>query len=402
MPFGDIRVIDMGQAIAGPIVGTFLGDLGADVVKIERPTGDVWRVQRREMNGESFNPPFELYNRNKRSLCVDVRTDEGLELVHDLVEEADVFVQNWPPGVAKKISLDYETLSNINEDLIYTHVTGYGETGPLADNPAFDAIAQHVSGFSSILGYDDDNPPIRAQSSVSDFFAGYNATISTMAALHEVQNGGDGQKIDISLMESMIHCMDGAFEYYNNLGEVPQKGGRNAFYKPDLLYGAARAKNDWIVVALLLYSDTVWKGYCEVLDRPDLLEDPKYQSDDGRMEDAKELSETFEEWLETVEAEDAIEKLNAAGIPAAHHNSIPDVTDLDHVEHRDIFVDVKHSKLGTVTLTNTPLDLSNQPPEIKRATPALGEDNRQILEEMGYSEDNIDQLRDSGVLVSEE
>ena len=398
MSISDLRIIDMGQAVAGPIVTTLLGDLGADVIKIERPEGDVYRINRREKDGEGFNPPFELYNRNKRSICLDVKSEEGQEIVYDLVAEADVFLQNWPPGVAERLSLDYETLKGINEDIIYTHVTGYGETGPLANNPAMDAIAQHVSGFSSIMGYDDDRPPIRSQSSLSDFFAGYNAAISTMGALLEREAGSGGQKIDVSLMESMMHNMDGAFEYYNILGEVPQKGGRSAFFNPDMLYGGARTADGWICVALLLYSDRVWKGYCKLLDRPDLYEKPEYQTDDGRMADAAELTALFEEWLEDIPADDAIEMLNRVGIPAAHHNEVPDVMELDHVNERDMFTDVDHPRLGTITLTNTPLDLSETEPEISRHTPILGEHNEEILRELGRDDDEIKHLKD-GVLA---
>jgi formyl-CoA transferase len=400
MSISNLRVIDMGQAVAGPIVTTLLGDLGADVVKIERPAGDVYRISRREKDGEAFNPPFELYNRNKRSLCIDVKSEEGLAVVYDLVAEADVFLQNWPPGVAERLRLDYETLRDINEDLIYTHVTGYGETGPLANNPAMDAIAQHVSGFCSIMGYDDDRPPIRSQSSLSDFFAGYNATVSTLAALLEREAGGGGQKIDVSLMESMMHNMDGAFEYYNNLGEVPQRGGRSAFFDPDMLYGAARAADGWVCVALLLYSDRVWDGYCDLLDRPDLLERPEYQTDDGRMADAAELTAAFEEWLEGYPADEAVELLNGAGIPAARHNTIPDVMELDHVAEREMFVDVEHPRLGTITLTNTPLDLSETKPRIRRHTPMLGEHNAEVLGELGYSEAEVERLQTEGVLTA--
>jgi crotonobetainyl-CoA:carnitine CoA-transferase CaiB-like acyl-CoA transferase len=400
MSVTDLRVIDMGQAVAGPFVATLLGDLGADVIKVERPAGDVYRIDRREKNGEPFNPPFELYNRNKRSLCVDVKTEDGREVLYDLVAEADVFVQNWPPGVAERLSLDYETLSDVNDDLVYTHVTGYGETGPLATNPAMDTIAQHVTGFSSLLGYDDDRPPIRSQSSLSDFFAGYNAAISTLAAVMQRGAGSGGQKIDVSLMESMMHNMDGAFEYYNNVGEVPQKGGRSGFFNPDMLYGGARAADGWICVALLLYSDRVWDAYCELLDRPDLREAEKYQSDDGRMADAAKLTAIFEEWLEEQPADEAIETLNEVGIPASRHNTVPEVTELDHVDARDIFVDVDHPRLGSLELTNTPLDLDEPEPEIRRHSPMLGEHNAEILGELGHSEADIDRLQEEGVLVS--
>lgn len=402
MPLSDISIIDMSQAVAGPICATFLADFGADVVKIERPSGDVYRINRREFDGEPFNPPFELYNRNKRALGLDLKTDEGRELLYDLVSEADVFLQNWPPGVASKLGVDYETLTDHNEELIYVHVTGYGETGPDARNPAMDAIIQHVSGFSSLLGYDDGKPPIRSQSSLADFYAGYNAALSTLAAIRHRDNGGGGQKIDVSLLESMMHNMDGAFEYYNNLDEEPRKGGRNAFFNRDVLYGAAEAADGWVCVALLLYSERIWEGYCEVLDRPDLYEKEEYRSDEGRIDDAAYLTGLFEEWLSDVPVDEAITVLNEHGIPAAEHNSVGDAAELDQVSARDVFTDVEHPRYGTVTLTSPPVKMSGCDIDIERPAPLLGQHNREILEEFGYEPERIAELEERGILTSED
>jgi crotonobetainyl-CoA:carnitine CoA-transferase CaiB-like acyl-CoA transferase len=402
MPLSDISVVDVSQAVAGPICSTFLADLGADVVKIERPSGDVYRIDRRNLNGKPFNPPFELYNRNKRALGLDLKSDEGKELFYELVEEADVVLQNWPPGVAEKLGADYETLSELNEELIYVHVSGYGETGPEANKPAMDAIIQHVSGFSSLLGYEDVRPPIRSQSSLADFYAGYNATISTLGAIRHRDKGNGGQKIDISMLESMMHNMDGAFEYYTNLGETPGKGGRSAYFNTDILYGAARAADGWVCVALLLYSDRVWRGYCELLDRPDLYEKPEYQTDSGRVGDAEYLTGLFEDWLLDKEIDEAIELLNDHGIPAARHNTVADAAELDQVEARDVFVDIEHPRYGDLTLTDTPLELSESEASIERPAPLLGQHNREILTEQGYSEAEIAELIERGVLVSEE
>ncbi|MFB6069625.1 MAG: CaiB/BaiF CoA transferase family protein [Halanaeroarchaeum sp.] len=401
MPLSDIRVVDMTQVVAGPVATAFLADLGADVVKVERPAGDVYRVARREFDGEPFNPPFELYNRNKRGVALDLKTDEGRDVFEDLLADADVFVQNWPPGVAERLDLDYETLGEQYEDLIYVHITGYGETGPDARKPAMDTIIQHVTGFSHLLGY-EDHPPIRSQSSLSDFYAGYNAALSTMAAIRARDRGEGGQKVDVSLMESMMHNMDGAFEYYTNLGEEPGHGGKNAFFNPDMLYGAARAADDWIVVGLLLYSDRVWEAYCDLLDRPDLLEREKYQTDDGRMDDAEELTAMFEEWLRERPAEEAIETLNDAGIPASRHHTISEAAEMDQVEARGVFREVSHPRYGSISLTNSPLDLAGHDTDVDRPAPLLGQHNRAVLADLGYSEEEIDALESAGVLVDED
>jgi crotonobetainyl-CoA:carnitine CoA-transferase CaiB-like acyl-CoA transferase len=398
MPLSDIRVIDLSQAVAGPVCSAFLADLGADVIKVERPAGDVYRIDRRRLNGAPFNPPFELYNRNKRAVCLDLKSDAGVELLYDLVDVADVVLQNWPPGVASRLDVDYETLSEINEDLIYVHVTGYGETGPSAGQPAMDAIIQHVSGFSSLLGFDGD-PPIRSQSSLSDFYAGYNATISTLAAIRYRDNGGGGQRIDISLLESMMHNMDGAFEYHHNLGEELPRGGRNGFFQPDMLYGAAAAADGWVCVALLLYSERIWRGFCELLDRPDLYEDPAYASDAARVADAAHLSSMLEDWLADRPAAEAVDVLNRHGIPAARHHSVEGAASLDQVAARETFTEVAHPRYGRLTLTESPLHLSEVETRIRRPAPTLGQHNREVLEELGIPPGRIDNLVEDDVLV---
>ena len=403
MPLSDVRVIDCGQALAGPLCATYLADLGADVIKIERPGGEVYRTDRREKDGKQFNPGFEQFNRSKRSLCLDMKAPEGMATLYDLVAESDVFVQNWPPGVAERLGVDYETLRNINEDLIYVHVTGYGETGPMATKPAMDTIVQHVSGLSSLMGYDDGKPPIRAQSSVADYYAGCHAAISALAALrHRDAHDASGQKIDVSLLESLMHNMDGAFEYYHNCGEIPRRGGRNAFFNDEMLYGAAEAADGWVCVALLLYSDSMWEACCELIGREDLLEAEQYETDAGRLDDAAELTALFEEWLAEQPADEAVDRLNDAGIPAAHHRTIDEAASLEHVQEREVFREVDHPRLDQLTLTDTPLSLSETPIQDPRHAPVLGEHNREILAELGYDAEEIDEFAAAGVIDDRE
>ncbi|MFB6170698.1 MAG: CaiB/BaiF CoA transferase family protein [Haloarculaceae archaeon] len=408
LPLSDVRVVDVGQVIAGPLCACFMADLGADVVKVEPPgDGELFRPdtdpidpdsEARNIDGVPFTPSFELYNRNKRALTLDLKSDRGREVMHGLLADADVFVQNWPPGVAERLDLDWETLHDLNPDLVYAHVTGYGETGPLAEYPGMDTIAQHISGFASLLGYEGD-PPIRSQSSLADYFAAYSAFSSALGALyHRDVNGGGGQKTDVSLLEALVHNVDGAFEIYNNQGEVPARGGRNAYSAPDMLYGAARASDGWICVALLLFSDRVWEAYCDVLEREDLRATEKYDTRDGRMDDAAKLSAIFEEWLEDQPVAEAVDVLNDAGIPAARHNDIGEAAELDHMAAREVFAEVSHPRFERLTLTASPLSLSETPVREPTRAPDLGEDARAVLEEAGYDDEEIDRLADDGVV----
>lgn len=401
MPLSDVRVVDCGQVIAGPLCATFLGDLGADVVKVEPPGGETYRTDRRRLNGEPFNPAFELYNRNKRSLALDLKDDRGLDALYDLIAAADVFVQNWPPGVAERLGVDYETLADLNSDLVYVHITGFGETGPLATNPGMDTIVQHLSGFASTLGYDDDRPPIRSQSSVADYFAAYSAALSTLAAIRSVDRGEDGQKVEVSLLEALAHNMDGAYEYYTNLGEVPARGGRNAFFNPDMLYGAAEAADGYVCVALLLYSDRVWRGFCELLDRPELAADERYETDAGRMEEAARFTGLLEDWLADRTVAEAVDLLNDHGIPAAPSQTIPEAVEMEQFDHRGTFREFDHPRFGSLTLTDTPLSLSRDAPAIRRPAPALGEHGREVLAELGYDDERIAAYARDGPLDEE-
>lgn len=262
-----------------------------------------------------------------------------------------------------------------------------------------DTIIQHVSGLSSLIGDDDGTPPIRSQSSLADYYAGCHAAISALGALYNRAVTDDGgQKVDVSMLESLMHNMDGAFEYYNNLGEVPEHGGRNAFFNSDMLYGAAEAADDWVCVALLLYSDRVWETCCELIGREDLLKEPKYATDDGRLDDAAELTTLFENWLADQPADEAVETLNEVGIPAARHRTVAEAAQLGQVAEYEVFEEVSHPRLGSITLTGTPLSLSKTPPVSASHAPILGEHNREILENLGYDSDEIDELCESSVL----
>lgn len=397
----NVRVVDLSQVLAGPVCTAFLADLGANVVKVE-PTGggEPFRNRSRELDGEPFAPLFEQYNRNKRSLCLDIKSPEGSEVLSDLVADADVFLQNFGPGVAARLGVDYETLREVNEDLIYLQITGYGEEGPMAGRPAFDGLLQHAAGLSSLHGFEGD-PPTLAQSWVTDYFAGYNAALSALAALHHRDRGGGGQKCSVSMFDSLVHNMNGVFEYYNNLGEEPSRAGvTGATRDSELIYGGVEVEDGWIGVAFFPHYPNVWEGFLELVDRPDLADDPRYDTPTKRRQDEqlRELNAIFEDWLADRTADEAVETLNEHSIPASKHRTVPEVAEMDHVEETGTFTEVEHPRLGAVTLTDTPLSLSETPPEIRNPAPVLGQHNREVLREAGYDEAEIDRLVEAGVL----
>ena len=398
MPLADITVLDATQALSGPVCAMFLADLGADVIKVEPPTGEQARAGSHELDGEPISTGFELTNRNKRSLSIDLKTDDGQEIIHELAREADVFIQNWRPSVAERLSVDYDTLSRDNEGLIYVQISGYGETGPRALAPAMDPIIQHASGMTSIQGREED-PPTKMQGAPPDYLAGHNAAIGVLGALRHRDKGGGGQKVSISMLEAMMHYSNAAFEQYLNLGIEPQKAGRGNPTLPDLLYGAVEADDGWVAVALVLFSDRMWDAYCDIVDRDDLRDHPKYQTAEGRINDLAELNAEFENWLADQPAEEAIDVLNEKGIPAGPVNTIAEAAEMDQVEHRGSIVEVDHPRYGTLEFTNTPLSgLSETPGEIRHHAPRLGEHNREILTELGYSAEDIARFETDGVV----
>lgn len=399
LPLSDITVIDCGQVVAGPLCASFLADLGADVIKVEPPEkGELLRSGWQELNGETFVEHFELVNRNKRAITLDLKDEKGHEIVKKLLAEADVFVQNWKPGVATRIDLDWKSVHELNSDLVYTHITGYGQGGPLSDYPGMDTIAQHISGYSSMLGFEGD-PPIRSQTSLADVFAAYAALSSTLGALYYRDvNGGSGQRVDVSLLEALVHHVDGAFELYNNTGEFPKHAGRNHFTNPDMLYGAAEAADGWVCVALLLFSDRVWDAYCDLLDRSDLHEIEQYQDANGRMADAAKLSAIFEDWLATHTVEDALKILNEAGIPASRHLDIAEAAKHEHLEALDVFETVDHPRYQELTLTASPLALSETGIADITHAPELGQDVHSVLSSLGYDDKEIRDLASDGIV----
>jgi formyl-CoA transferase len=398
MPLSDVQVIDAGQVIAGPVCGAYLADLGAEVVKLESPTGDILRGGHRMIDGEAVSTAYELVNRNKRSVSIDLKSDKGLKAVHSLVEKADVFLQNWPPGVAERLDVDYETLREFNEDLVYVHVTGYGEDGPLADRAAMDTAIQHISGLSSLMGF-ADHPPIRAQTSLGDYYAGTNAAVAALGALRHRDRGNGGQKVEISMLEALMHNLDSAFELYNNVEDFEfQKGGRNSYKFPDQLYGAAETQDGWVCVAFYLNSDGVWQGFCELVGREDLLEEPRYEDAGNRLEDAEKFTKILEGWMHERSSETCLEKLRESGIPAAPHNTVPEAAEMEHVKERNIFQEIDHPRYGSFTVTRPPFRLSETDPEVRRHAPLLGEHTSEALRNVGYSEEEIERLKQESVI----
>jgi crotonobetainyl-CoA:carnitine CoA-transferase CaiB-like acyl-CoA transferase len=396
-PLADVTAVSVSQVISGPVAEMFLADLGADVIKIESPDGgEPFRRADHDVNGEGANVAFETYNRNKRSLALDLKSDEALEVIYRLVESADLFLQNFSPGTAERLSLGYDDLKEYNEELVYVSIRGYRSGSSLSNEPAFDAIMQHISGFSSLHPFDEK--PISAQIWLSDFFSAYNAALSGLAALYHRKNGGGGQKCEISMFHSLVHNMNAAYEKYRNLGVDPGEDD-----EVDRLFGAERTGDGWISIACVPTYPHNWEGFCKVLGEEELMDHPEYRnpSDRNDPEVHNELNDMMREWLGSRTTEEALEKLKEHEVPAAPYNTVPEAAEMDHVEEAGTFVSLDHPRLGALELVDTPLDLSVTEPSIDTHAPQLGEHSEEILDEIGYSDDEIGDLIERGIVSGE-
>lgn len=371
-----LRVIDLSTHLSGPYCSMLLADLGADVIKIERPEGDDMRQVPPFVNGESA--PFMLFNRNKRSVVLDLKTEAGHRACVALVATADVFLENFRPGVAERLGLDYPRLARANERLVYCSISGFGQTGPYRDRGGFDLIAQAMSGLMSITG-EETGPPLRIPVPISDLCAGMFAAFAILAALRARERTGVGQRIDHSLFEAAISL--GVYEAagYLATGEVPPRLG--PAHRGSAPYQAFRTKDGWL--ALGAASQGLWERLCEVLGDRTLATDPRFTTNARRVEHWRELAELLQARFEREPTEHWLRVLDAAGIPVGPVLTYDQVLTHPQTRARDMVVEVEHPRAGTVRLLGIPVKLSATPGTIRRPAPLLGQHTAEVLGQLG-------------------
>ena len=400
-PLDGTTVLDASRVLVGPFCTMQLGDLGADVIKIERPEqGDQTRTWRPPAFGEGDGAQSAYYvsvNRNKRSVELNLASDAGRAVFRDLACEADVLVENFRVGKMAEWGLDYGDLVDDNPGLVYCGISGYGEWGPDRDKPAYDIMMQARGGFMSFTGV-EDGPPVRIGVALADIGAGMYATQAILAALLDRELGdGTGQKIDVSLLDGQAAWTSYMATNYFASGEPP---GRMGSKHPNIApYQAFETADGYVVVACS--SDPFWPRLCEAIDRPDLLADERFETNEGRVrhrdELDPELNATFAE-LTTAEAEALLEDHD---VPASRVRDVSEVFADPQVEARGMRVEVDHPTAGTMTVPGSPMHLSRTPATVRRHPPSLGEHTEAILREYGYDGDEIDALCEQGIVASE-
>ena len=390
-----IRVLDLTQVLFGPFATMLLSDLGAEVIKIERPeVGDIARGNGPVVRGQSTY--FLSLNRGKKSVTLNLATEEGVEVFLELVRNADVVVQNFKPGTMEKMGLSYERVKEYNPRIIYVSGSGFGQDGPYAEKPAFDVIIQAMGGVMSITG-EEGGPPIRPGVSYGDIAAGLFLCIATLAALQERHVSGRGQQIDIAMLDCQVAVQENAFVRYLNSGEIPHAlGTRHPVITP---FQTFLTSDGSIAVALRGGIKDQWPLFCAAIDRVDIIDDPRFIDGWSRTQNYKALEPIMAAVMKTRTTQEWIKELEKVGIPCGPVNTIDQVVSDPQIAARNMFINVKHPTAGTFKVVNSPFKFSRTHYKVESASPELGEHTQEVLSQLsGMTQDEISRLRDSGII----
>ncbi|WP_145145833.1 CaiB/BaiF CoA-transferase family protein [Roseomonas gilardii] len=395
LPLSGIRVLDVTQVMAGPFCSMLLADLGADVIKVEPPgTGD----QTRSAMGFKMKGPdsmgFLNMNRNKRSIAINLKNDEGREVFKKLVRSADILVENYRPGVMSRLGIGYDALREINPHLIYASISGFGQSGPWAKRPGFDLMAQAMSGVMSVTGH-PGGPPVKAGVPVADIGCALFTVYAILSAYIGRERSGEGQYIDASLFDAALAFSIWDISEYWGTGRIPQPlGTSNRMSAP---YQAVLAADGYFVMGAT--NQRLWKLLCDVLGRPDLLVDERFTDIPARLANREVLIEELEKSFAARTAEEWVEILLEAGLPAGRMNSYPEAFESEHGKHRQMRIDVPHPIEGSVPNIGFPVKLSATPQQVRRHAPLLGEHGAEVLTELGLAEEEIKHLQAHGAFA---
>lgn len=390
-PLKGVRVLDLTRVLAGPFCAAQLADLGAEVIKVERPKyGDDSRFFGPYRNGESSY--YMLMNRNKKGITLNFKSEKALALFYKLVEKADVVIENFKPGVAEHLHIDYDTLKKINPSIVYASISGFGQYGPYAPRPGYDIVAQAMGGLMSITGYPDE-PPARVGSSVADVSAGLFALSGILASLYAREKTGEGNYVDVSLLDSIFALCETNIVRYTIGGIIPKRvGARHPISAPFDIY---RAKDGYVVIAVA--NERIMDRLWELMGRMDLKEDPRFRKDPDRSKNDVALKEIIEDWLKDTTVDAAVTAMLEKSIPASPLYSIPEACADEQIAARHMLVTVDHPKAGKVKITGNPMKFKGIPDDDFQPSPELGGDNEEIFEKFcGCTPEEVQAMKENG------
>jgi crotonobetainyl-CoA:carnitine CoA-transferase CaiB-like acyl-CoA transferase len=382
-----LRVLDLTRVRSGPTCVRQLADWGADVIKIEAP------VDEAQFGAPRSGPDFQNLHRNKRSVTLDLKSEAGLAAFKRLADTADIIVENFRPGVKKRLGIDYDTLSATNPGLIYASISGFGQDGPLADRPGFDQIAQGMGGLMSITG-EPGMGPMRVGIPIADLCAGLFAAQGILIALFERQSSGRGQWVQTSLLQAQVFMLDFQAARWLMDGVVPKQAGNN--HPTTIPTGVFKTADGHMNIAVT--GNVIWGKFCDTMGRPDWKDDPRYATAPARSENRHPLNAEIEAITMTASTADWIDRFNAAGVPAGEINDISQVFANPQVRHLGLAQPVISQERGETELVGQPIIMSRTPSHIATPPPLAGQHTAEILAEVGYSEAEIASMKAAGAI----
>lgn len=390
----DLTVLDLTRVVAGPYAGSILGDFGAKVIKIEVPgKGDDARSYGPYENGESMY--FANLNRNKKGITLNLKRPEGKKIFLSLVKEADILLENYRPGVMEKLGLGYDELRKENPGLIYGALSGFGSYGPYARRPGYDIISQSMGGLMSVTGA-KGGEPTRSGNAMGDILGGMNLVIGVLAAVHARSRTGTGQRVDVSLVDSVVASLENAYIRYFKSGEIPVRNG-NA-YASIAPYDTYQAQDGYVVIAC--GNQKLYEKFCrEVVDMPWMITDERFLDIPLRVKNNEVQKKYIEKWTTRHTVADIVDTVLAKGIPAAPIYDVRQITEDEHIaKAREMFLEIEHPVIGRMKVNGNPVKLMDMMPRINCPAPTLGQHNEEILGRLSYTAEQMEELRRDGVI----
>ena len=388
-----IRVIDISTFQAAPFCCQTLADFGAEVIRVEPPGGAIDReLGPFALNGE--NMAIGIYGRNKKGITLNLRTERGKLLLEDLVKCSDVLVTNLTPRAVKDLGIGYEALNKINPRLVYASITTFGQYGPYAERPGFDTLVQAITGHMYITGF-KDSPPTKAGSSFSDYGSGLYGVIGVLLALRHRDKTGQGQEIDVAILDTGVSFMEAVYAQYKVLNQVqPRIGNERPFSSPTNAY---KCKDGYVYVTVTF--NRMWRRFTKLIGREDLSEDPRFGSSELRRRNRDYMNSLAEGWLADKTRDEAVRLLVVAGIPAAPVNTVTEAVMDPQINAREMIVDLDHPGIGKMPVSGIVVKLSKTPGSIETPVPKVGQHNMEIYcGLLGYTEEELSRLREQGIV----